>query len=266
MTVSAKSAVVAVALGLCTAQSAHAGAWTLPKGGVQTISGITISSAARAYDSTGHAAQKVHYNKLLTQTYIEYGLRKYVTLFAVPEYARARFGTAGGPVESASALAVAAGARVRIMNDRHGVLSVAGSYKSAGAFDTSVSVNRESGRQFELRLLYGQNFDVFGLSAFADIELGERWIAGARPNETPIDATFGVHAARGTRVLIQTFNVIAGGDARPPYSYYRSHKLALSLVQHVYDGYSLQFGGFFSPAGQSALKESGLFLSLWDRF
>jgi hypothetical protein len=246
-------------------QGAHAGAWTQAEDATQTFSTFTYSRASHSYDGHSNATVPIRYTKLLTQTYIEYGVRDWLTLTVDPEYAKAQSGPPGGPIEVANAFAIGAGARVRLLDD-HGVFSVEGSYKSAGAFDTSVSVNQESARQFEIRALYGTNFDLLGKTAFADVELGQRFIAGARPGETPVDLSVGLHITRHTMVLAQSFNVIAGGDSRPPYGYYRSHKLQLSVVQHLWRHLSIQVGGFVSPLGQNALKEQGLSVALWDSF
>ncbi len=255
-----------IAAALCCLVSvgeANAGAWTEPEDVTQTISTFTYSRAARSYDGSSEPTIPIRYTKLLTQTYIEYGVRDWLTLTADPEYAKAESGPPGGPIEVANAFAIGAGARIRLAQ-YHGVFSVEGSYKSAGAFDTSVSVNQESARQFEIRGLYGTNFAVLDMTAFADIELGQRFIAGARPSETPIDITFGLHITPETMILAQNFNVIANGDSKPPYSYYRSHKIQLSIVQHLYEHVSVQIGGFISPAGQNALNEQGLTFALWD--
>jgi hypothetical protein len=254
---------LSVLLFLFVSTQAHAGAWTAPKGQTQTFSTFTYSRASRSYDNAGNASFPIRYTKLLTQTYIEYGARDWLTLTLDPEFAKAKSGSPGGAVEVASAFAIGASARVRLLTD-HGVFSIEGSYKSAGAFDTSVSVNQESGRQFEVRALYGTNFELFGKPAFADFEIGQRFIAGARPGETPIDLSAGVHITAHTMILAQSFNVIARGDAKPPYGYYRSHKLQLSAVQHLWDNLSLQVGAFVSPLGQNALRERGLSIALWD--
>jgi hypothetical protein len=66
--------------------------------------------------------------------------------------------------------------------------------------------------------------------------------------------------------MLQSFNIIAGGDARAPYTYYRSHKIALSVVTPIWGGFSVQSGSFLSPAGQNALAEHGLFVALWVKF
>jgi len=248
---------------LASAQEAVAGAWTLLEDKTQTISTFTYSRASRSYDASSNPTIPIRYTKLLTQTDIEYGVRDWLTLIVDPEYAKAQSGPPGGPIEVANAFAIGAGARVRLAQ-YHGIFSVEGSYKSAGAFDTSVSVNQESARQFEIRALYGTNFKILDMDAFADFELGQRFIAGARPSETPVDITLGLHITPQTMILAQSFNVIANGDSKPPYTYYRSHKIQLSIVQHLYEDLSVQIGGFVSPAGLSTLKEQGLSFALWD--
>ena len=243
---------------------AFAGAWTMPEGHAQMISSIFVSHAGHSFDDSGNASIGVDYSKYLSQLYIAYGAFDGITVLLEPEYAIARQGPEGGPDVSAKALAIGGGVQARVLDDDYGVLSVEALFKSAGAFDTNVSVNKEAGQQFEFRALYGTNFPVFDKTAFADFEVGERVIAGGRPNETPIDLTVGLHITDGLMVLAQNFNVIAGGDAELPYSYYRSHKIQLSAVQHLWGHASLQAGIFISPAGQNSLKEEGLTFSFWD--
>jgi hypothetical protein len=67
-------------------------------------------------------------------------------------------------------------------------------------------------------------------------------------------------------VMLQNFNVVSGGDAVPPYTYFRTHKIELSLVRSVSARWSVQLGGFLSPAGQNSLVEQGVSLALWRHF
>ncbi len=138
--------------------------------------------------------------------------------------------------------------------------------KSAGAFNTTVSAGGSPGRQIELRFLYGTNFVLFGHDGFFDAEIAQRWIAGSRADEVPIDLTLGLRISKRTRVLVQSFNIVAEGNARPPFGFYRSHKLSLSLVTDVRPGLSVESGAYFSPAGQNALVERGFSSGLWLRF
>src|SRR6185437_13550221 len=94
-----------------------------------------------------------------------------------------------------------------------------------------------------------------GRNGFFDIQAAQRWIASPRPNETPIDLTAGLWLNKRWMVMLQSFNIVSAGDAKPPYTYYRSRKLELSLVQKLSRHWALQVGAFYSPAGQNALVE-----------
>jgi hypothetical protein len=252
---------VAVALSIATA---HAAAWTLPRGHWQVFTATTQSSAELSFDSKGRADLPASFNKLLIQNCIEYGLTGYLTLFATPSFVLARVQPAAGAATRVNNSSFEGGARL-LLYGGHGDLSLQGSYKTAGAFDLSVSANRASGRQIELRLLYGTSFKLLGRNGFFDIQAAQRWIASPRPNETPIDLTAGLWLNKRWMVMLQSFNIVSAGDAKPPYTYYRSHKLELSLVQKLSRHWALQVGAFYSPAGQNALVERGLQVSLWTQ-
>ncbi len=258
--------VVAAALALVLSVSvAQAGAWTLKRGHWQVFTATTESAAGVSFDRHGHADLPTSFNKLLIQNCLEYGLTDYLTLFATPDYVIAHVRQAPAlPVAHVSNSSFEAGARL-LLDGRDGKLALQGSYKTAGAFDLSVSADRASGRQVELRLLYGTSFRLFGRDGFVDLQAGQRWIAAPRPNETPVDLTAGLWIAPDWMVMAQSFNIVSAGDARPPYTYYRSHKIELSLVQKLSRHWSLQVGAFYSPAGQNALVERGVQVSLWTQ-
>ncbi|HEX3674653.1 MAG TPA: hypothetical protein VHU87_10300 [Rhizomicrobium sp.] len=254
-----------VLLAVLAASPAQAGAWTENEGGAQVIIGATYSGAGTSFDSSGGKTKPAAFQKVWSSIWAEYGWTDDLTLILSPEYAWAKTRDASGFETRASDFAYGGGVRYRIA-DSFGTLSVQATVKSAGAFDMSVAVDKQSGEQAELRLLYGTNFSLFDRDGFIDVEAGERWIAGARPNETPIDITLGYHVLSDGMALVQSFNVIAGGDARPPYTYYRSHKLEFSWVSDLGHGVSMQSGTYFSPAGQNSLDELGAQVALWVKF
>ncbi len=249
---------------LLSVAAAQGGAWTLRRGHWQVFTATTQSSAGLSFDRHGHAVLPTGFNKLLVQNCIEYGLTDYLTLFATPDYVMAHVGPAAPTAQNVHNSSFEGGARL-LLDGRYGKLSLQGSYKTAGAFDLSVSANRASGRQIEMRLLYGTGFKLFGRDGFIDLQAGQRWIAAPRPNETPVDLTAGLWITPNWMVMAQSFNIVSAGDARPPYSYYRSHKLEVSLVQKLSRHWSLQVGAFTSPAGQNALVERGVQVSLWTQ-
>jgi hypothetical protein len=213
---------------LLAASPAFAGAWTQGEGDLQLIAGGTYSGAGTSFSASGAADKPARFEKLWTSIWAEYGWNDRLTLILAPEYARAKTLDPGGVLVHASDFAWGGGARYRLA-DSFGTLSLQAMVKSAGAFDMSVSVDGQSGEEAELRVLYGTNFTLWGVDGFADVEAGERFVGGRRPNETPVDITIGLHAW-GDMALIQSFNTIAGGDARAPYTYYRSHKLEFSGI------------------------------------
>ena len=243
---------------------AYAGAWTLPAGDTQIISGVILSNATESFDDSGGTIP-VYYRKILFQTYAEHGLTDDLTLVLSPEFAIASEQGPNQPLINANDFAIQGGLRYRLLN-RFGIFSVQATYKSAGAFDMSVSANQDSGSEIELRFLYGLNFKLFGRDAYFDGEIAQRWINGARPDETPIDLTLGLHWSDKLTVMAQSFNIISAGNGDPPYRYYRSHKLELGLVQRLWKGVYLESGAYFSPAGQNALVEHGTDASIWVYF
>jgi hypothetical protein len=248
---------------MCTGKSS-AGAWTLPRGHWQLFTAATVSQANRSFDSTGRAGTPARFNKLLVQNCFEYGLTNALTVFATPAYVVAEFQLASAAPTRVQTVSLEAGARLGLLA-HHGQFSAQVSYKSAGAFDLSVSAHRDPGRQLEVRLLYGIGFDVLGHDGFADLQVAHRWISHPRPNETPFDLTLGLWLQRDTMVMAQSFNIISAGDAVAPYSYYRTHKLELSVVKRLSRHWSLQTSVFYSPAGQNVLVERGIRISLWTR-
>jgi len=244
--------------------SAIAGAWTLPAGETQIITGVILSNADEMFDDSGHGVPTL-FRKILIQSYAEHGATDEITLILAPEYAIA---TVGGPEQSivhASDFAIKAGARASLTHD-FGVFSAEASYKSAGAFDMSVSAHSDSGQEIEVRLLYGTNFTVFDRDGYFDAEVAERFIGGARPNETPIDLTLGLKVTKSLTIIAQNFNIISGGDARTPFGYYRTHKLELGVLQHVWGNIYFESGAYMSPTGQNSLVENGAEASVWVRF
>jgi hypothetical protein len=250
-----------VTLVVLAADAANAGAWTLDRNHMAVFAGATASSASRRYDDGGASGTHIVFRKLLSQSWMEYGLSDSVTLFAVPEYvlAKSNFGSGAANTRSAS---IEAGMRILLLS-RIGMLSVQTSAKSAGAFDMSVSASGEAGRQFEARLLYGRSFKLFERDAFIDIEAAQRWISRPRPDELVFDGTVGCWLSPDYLLMVQSFNFMTTGPVRPPYRPYTLSKLQLSLVQKLSRRWSFQSGYFMSLTGRNIVKETGVVATLW---
>lgn len=235
----------------------------MPAGETQIITGVIYSTASAKFASSG--AVPAQFRKIVAQSYAEHGLTDRLTLVLVPEYATATEADPDQPAMHASESALRAGLRYRI-TDAIGVVSAEASYKTSGGFDTPIAVVRKAGSETEARLLYGLNFGVLRRVAFVDAEVAQRWIAGARPDQTVADLTIGLHWSDKFTIMAQSFNIVSAGKGDPPYTYFRSHKLQLAFVQRLWKGVSLETGAYFSPAGQNALAEHGALAALWVHF
>lgn len=241
---------------------ARAGAWTQPAHHWQIITSFDFARALSGYDEHSAAKAPIRFVKLNTRDLVEYGWNDKLTLFAAPEYVVAESIWADKTPIVARALSIEAGARYRVL-DSFGVLSVQASYRSSGAFDLSNSRSIDTASIAELRVLYGTNFMLWGRNGFADVELAERDITHPRPNETLLDMTGGIWFGEKTMAMLQSFNVVSGGDADPPDTYFRTHKIELSLVRKLSARWSVQLGAFVAPAGQNSLVEQGFTVGLW---
>jgi len=245
---------------------AFAGAWTMPEGEGQIITGAIASAADRSFGNT----DSIRFRRILAQTYTEYGWKDGITLVAATENASVDVTQNGTPFH-AQDNAFAAGIRWRAdallgIGD-WGVFSVEAGLRLAGAFNFAISANRDTGGQGgQLRFLYGNNFRLWDRDGFVSVELGEEFFTGERPNETPLDLTAGLWLGADHLLLAQSFNLYAGAGRIAAYPAFNSHKLELSWVYRWSPKMLFQLGAFVSPAGNNALVEQGLALSVWRRF
>jgi hypothetical protein len=263
--------VVAALLLLASCGHAYAGAWTLKKHHWQIISDFEIARAGHGYDGAGRGDAPIKFQKLYSKTFAEWGWNDRLTLVIAPEYSTAVSAWGGGAPVTAIDMGLEGGARY-LLSDAFGVLSMQATLKYDGPYDLSHgpiqkfnSTGRGAARTEEIRLLYGTNFKLLGRDGFADAEAAQRFISAPRPNETAVDLTAGLWLGSKTMVMAQSFNTISGGDAAPPYTYFREHKFELSVVRCLTDRYSVQLGAFVAPAGQNTVAEQGLSLSVWSR-
>src|ERR1700753_1662412 len=74
------------ALVMLSVHGAVAGAWTLPAGDTQIISGVILSNATESFNDSG-GATPTYYRKLLLQSYAEHGITDDLTFVLSPQYA-----------------------------------------------------------------------------------------------------------------------------------------------------------------------------------
>jgi hypothetical protein len=265
-----KSIVLVCAI-LFLPNAAHAAAWTQPRGTWQTISGVILSDADTSFDAGGNARTPTLFERVLVTTDTEYGLTNRLTLLMRTETAYVHSRDGASPAFTVTDNAFEGGARFRLLRGlgilaKDDVLSVEVSARKAGAFNFAYSANATAGGEDAgLRLLYGSGFRLGGHSGFVNLEAGERWLSRPRPDQSILDLTAGLWLNRRWMVMAQSFNLVSG-PATAPYVPFRTHKLEVSAVWQISRRFTLQAGAFFSPAGQNALDERGICLSLWSDF
>ena len=243
---------------------AFGGALTLHQQQFAAFVGTITSSAPRRYDDQGASSVPVVFDKLLVQDWMEYGLTNALTIVVAPEYVLADYGADKTSVSHVESESIEAGMRL-LLSKRFGMLSLQTTAKWAGAFDMSVSSRGEPGRQFEVRLLYGESFKLLWRDAFVDVEIARRWISRPRPDEIVWDGTAGWWITKRNLLMLQSFNVTTTGGIRSPYEAYDLSKLQLSIVHRSTPHWSVQSGYFFSMAGRNIVKESGFTTMIWFR-
>jgi hypothetical protein len=258
-------AVAAIAL-LAAASPALGGAWTMPRGGGQVTLSATVSQAVEAYDGAGRRQETPRYRKAEAQALFEFGLTDDLTLMLGPGFQHVDI----APPTDASRTGFGYnefGARYRFLHGTDWVLSGQALVRAPGTFDTAnPAAIGYTGMEYDLRLLFGKSLSLAGRPAFIDLQVAQRFRAGAPPDELRIDGTVGVTVAPRWMLLAQSFNVISEGSGSAPFTSYHYSKLQLSAVYEVAKDWSVQFGGFVTVAGRNALQENGLVAGLQYRF
>jgi hypothetical protein len=244
---------------LLETEAAKAGAWTLPRGHGQVLTGVTFSNASKIYDGAGHAANPIIFNKMFIQSWMEYGASDALTLIAVPEYIDADWGTEKDKLAHIHSASIAVGGRL-LLTKRLGIMSMQVLAKRAGSFNMSYTTTGDAGNQFELRFLCGDNFRIANRDGYVDFEVAHRFVDGERPNEISLDAAIGLWLQQDSLLLLQGFSTTSRGTSNISYSQY---KLEASLVHRINKRWGLQSGYFFTPAGRNIVQESGSVVTIW---
>jgi hypothetical protein len=253
---------------LLVSQPVGAAAWLQPEDHWQAIASAVYTDARHSFGDGARPGSPTLFQRGLLQTDTAYGWDDDLTLLLRTETANVHVHNAASR-QNALSNAVEVGARYRLGDGvltGYDVVSVEGMARAAGAFNFSVSANGHAGGEGGgLRLLYGAPLGLFGRDGFLDVELGQRWLTRARPDETVLDLTAGLWLSPSTMFMLQSFNLISG-PAGAPYMRFRSHKVQISHVWRWSPRFSLQSGAYFSLAGANALEESGMVISLWANF
>jgi hypothetical protein len=251
---------------LALPQAALAGAWTLPEGTGQVVVTDTASQASRAFDSSGKLQSTPRYSKEELQVLMEYGVSDWLTAIVMPGLQHVDI---AAPVDARrTGLGYTEfGARGRLAQGADWVISGQGTVRVPGTLDTAnPAAIGYTGVEVDVRGLFGYSFAAFGMPAFVDVQLAQRFRTGGPPNEARVDLTLGLRTAQQWLLLAQSFNVWSEGSGSVLFPQYDYHKLQFSVLYQLNVQWSLQAGLFTTYAGSNALQENGLVLGVWYRF
>jgi hypothetical protein len=250
---------------LAAPAAASAGAWTLPQGAGQAIVTVTTSTADRIFGGGG-LAPTARYDKTELQALIEYGFTDRLTGILMPGLQHVDIAAPTEARRTGLGYTELGGRYLALQGDAW-VLSGQATMRVPGTNATSnPAAIGYTGIETDVRALFGYGFAIGAMPAFIDLQLAQRFRAGAPPDELRFDATFGVRPAPRWLLLAQSFNVVSEGGGSPPFASYDYYKLQLSAVYALTPALSLQAGGFTTFAGNNALQENGLILGAWYRF
>jgi hypothetical protein len=117
----------------------------------------------------------------------------------------------------------------------------------------------------EVRLMFGEGFDVLGHHGFAGTEAGWRWRGGAPADELLFDLGAGIEPWDGGLLMLQSFSILSTGEVAGAYRRYGLSKLQLSAAQRLASRLWIQLGVVGTVAGADR-GELGMVLGLWERF
>jgi hypothetical protein len=240
-----------------------AGAWTLPQGRGQIVVTATPSRAKEGFDGDWSKVPIPRVGKFELQGLLEYGLTDAVTAMFAPGFQRIDIAAPTDAQRSGLGY-TEIGARALLVSGPSWVASGQATLRIPGAFDSSnPAAIGYTDTEVDVRALFGHSFAVFGLPAFADLQVAQRFRTGGPPDEFRADLTLGIRPLPQWLLLAQSFNVFSEGAGGPPFPAYEYHKLQLSVVYDISPSWSLQFGGFTTYAGRNALQENGLLFGAW---
>jgi len=242
-----------------------AGAYLMPPGAGQIITGMAFSGSTKAFDKHGRVIPVPSYRKFELGSYLEYGLTERVTVIAAPSFDHIRASQPGSTYDGLGTSG--AGLRFGLLRNPWDILSFEASFIGPGPpFSQGVGLIRaRRAAGADLRLAAGHGFAVQGIPVFLEVASGYRIYGGEQPGEVHADLTLGARPSPSILVMLQSFSTIFTNKTAiwPRQSW---HTLQLSLVYDFSPRWSIQGGAFMTVAGYDAGRQAGPLLAMWYRF
>jgi hypothetical protein len=260
------------------ADSAHAGAWTLPQSSGQVILTNLYYRASEEFTRGGHRqsfSNDGEFTKYEFNPYIEYGLRDDLTLVLNLFARRVAFSNDFSGEVNFGLADPEIGLRYRLSPpSAQTVWSVQGAIKLPVAFphDTPPLGNEQT--DVEGRLLVGRGFSIGPRWAYWDLEVAYRFRDEAPADEIKLDATLGVSLTERWLVIGQFFGTRGLRNGSPVRIRnnptidinYDLYKAQLSIVYQLTQNVRLQGGYLRDLAGRNTGAGDAALFAVWFRF
>lgn len=262
---SVRGAAVACVFAL-SVSAAHPAAFLMRQGeGAVTVSGYQ-TSGDEYYDQAGGLKSRGRFRKQEAQVFLEYGLTAALTLIAAAPYQRI---SVRAPKDGREGLGRSEfGVRTKLGEIGGWIVSTQSSMLVAGArHGRGPALIGETDDQIDVRGLVARSFDLFGASAFVDVQAGYRFRTADPADEVRIDATLGWRLYPRLLLLAQSFNQIGVARWEGPIPLkQRIHKIQGALLFDLTEEVSVFGAAFGMPRGRDALDERGGTVGVTYRF
>jgi hypothetical protein len=249
----ARSAPVIAVLASFAAQVANANPWLKEQGELEVIQATTLTK-----DRSGFTAGSANATFGL---HLEYGAAAGATVILGADLQQqTTFSGNRTNFDNASA-----GVRTILRRSDFSVLSMQLDGGMAGVRRSATTADIGLDGRAEVKLMFGQGFEVLGRHGFAGTEAGWRWRGGAPADEFLFDLGGGLEPWDGGLLMLQSFSILSTGEATGANRRYGLSKLQFSAAQRLESRLWVQLGVVGTVAGADR-GELGLVLGLWERF
>lgn len=231
------------------------------------ISRVDYFDADLGLINTADGLVSSRFERLNTDTYVEYGLTSTITIGGKAIYGTSWL-TRGDDAESASGFSeIELFAQGRLFQTPHhvGALRIAGS-RPARYQSGARAALQSDGYDLDIAGLYGRNIVTEPVKLFAASEASLRKRFSDAADQVNLHATLGVEPNKRLLILIEAFSTLSLRNERAGGADYDIVKIQPSLVWRVSKRLSLQTGVTQEAAGRNIAAGRAYFIGLWSSF
>jgi len=261
-----RAIIAALIPSMCGAETALAGAWTLPAGEGQIISTTLYDTANRAFDADRDLVDDVFFQKIESSIFVERGLTDRITFVGSTSYQTVNYTAESGPDAFEGLGDISIGLRYNVSSGSDWVLSVQPSFVIDGGGETIPDADLGAGNNsVDLRILYGRSGKFIARPYFLDAQMGTRIRSSGDVTKWYMDLTGGYHVSERLTLISQAFLTNTNGQtlAQDIILPNQSFKVQGSIVVKLRETLSLQVGAFQTLAGKNIVEEKAGFIGIW---